>query len=197
MVIEGVIDSASEYVRQLLANELSSGFHFHHIVHTEYVVNACQEIGLNSQLTTQELQTLTLAAWFHDTGYTLNYTGHELASITIAKQFLAQYPIPTHQLMAIEACIKATQYPQQPTNLVEMVICDADFYHFSAPNYIDFAENLKKEWEEKLALYYNSQQWNTVNLNLLKNHSYFTPYGQKILQSKKEENIKALTYLLE
>lgn len=73
-----------------------------------------------------------------------------------------------------------------------MVICDADFYHFSLNDYQDYADRLKGEWEENLGLVYTDLAWDTLNLEMLSRHEYFTAYGKKILQEKKMLNIKKL-----
>jgi len=41
------------------------------------VVLAAQEIGIKVGLSTEELNLLAITAWFHDTGYTRGYVGHE------------------------------------------------------------------------------------------------------------------------
>lgn len=176
-----------------MKEKLNPKLYFHNELHTAYVVTAAQEIGSNSGLNVEEMEIVMLAAWFHDTGYTEAYKDHELISIEIATQFLANLGIASEKIADVRSCILATRYPQKPVNLMEMVICDADFYHFSSDRYIDFASALKKEWEETIGLTYTQHQWDSINLEMLQFHHYFTPYSKVNLQSKKEENIKKLT----
>ena len=182
----------SGFVDQLLKKKLSPCLYFHNLTHTRYVVKAVQEIGFHAGLTPKQQETVTLAAWFHDTGYTEVYKNHELVSIEIATEFLASVGIVGEQVADIRSCILATRYPQKPTNLMEMVICDADFYHFSVEDYMQFAAALKKEWEAEFDHCYTQQQWNHINLEMLSNHQYFTDYGQQLLQKSKEHNISKL-----
>ena len=192
MHFDQLIVLVSGFVDQLFKNKLSPCLYFHNLTHTLYVVKAVQEIGYHAQLTQKQQETVTLAAWFHDTGYTAAYKNHELVSIEIAAEFLTSVGVTGEQLADIRACILATQYPQQPKNLMEMVICDADFYHFAIDDYTQFAAALKKEWEAELGHCYTTQQWNNINLEMLRNHQYFTAYGQEILQKSKEHNIGKL-----
>ncbi|WP_199141914.1 HD domain-containing protein [Pedobacter sp. ASV12] len=186
----------SDFVQQLFREKLSAKLYFHNVAHTQYVVNAAREIGMNAGLDAEELETVLLAAWFHDTGYTETYQQHELASVEIAVQFLAAYGLAKHRLDEVITCILATRFPQQPVCLVEKVICDADFYHFSMDNYLAFAQSLKQEWEEVIGLEYTPLQWNSINLKMLLNHQYFTSFGRHKLQICKEKNIRLLQQLI-
>ncbi|KQC00029.1 HD domain-containing protein [Pedobacter sp. Hv1] len=192
MHFDQLIVLVSGFVDQLFKKKLSPCLYFHNLTHTLYVVKAVQEIGYHVQLTQKQQETVTLAAWFHDTGYTEAYKNHELVSVEIATEFLISVGVVGDQLADIRACILATQYPQHPSNLMEMVICDADFYHFAIDDYTQFAAALKKEWEAELGHCYTTQQWNNINLEMLRNHQYFTAYGQEILQKSKEHNIGKL-----
>ncbi len=185
-----------DYVQRLFREKLNPKLYFHNVAHTQHVVNAVREIGMGAGLSNKELETVLLAAWFHDTGYTETYQQHELASVEIALRFLAAYHLPQPQLDKVSACILATQFPQQPVSLMEKVICDADFYHFSMENYLAFAQSLKQEWEEVIGLQYSPLQWNSINLEMLRNHQYFTSFGQHKLQSCKEKNIRLLQQLI-
>lgn len=187
---------ASSFVKQTLKEKLSAKLYFHNLTHTQNVVNASLEIGTQVGLTEEELENVLLAAWFHDTGYTEAYQNHELHSAKIAGTFLAQQGLAHERLETISACILATRFPQEPVNLMEMVICDADFSHFSMENYLGFAQSLKQEWEEVIGLSYLPQQWNSINLKMLQNHQYFTSYGQCQLQERKEKNIELLQQLI-
>jgi predicted metal-dependent HD superfamily phosphohydrolase len=196
MEFKDLVIAVSQFVTKLLKEKLSSQLYFHNELHTSYIVTAAQEIGSQSGLTAQEMEIVILAAWFHDTGYTEAYKDHELISIEIATQFLADLGMANEKIADIRSCILATRYPQKPVNLMEMVICDADFYHFSSDRYTDFAVALKKEWEEIIGLTYTQNQWDSINLEMLQFHHYFTPYAHLNLQPKKEENIKKLTALI-
>jgi len=196
MNLSRIVGLSSSFVINLFAGRLSPQLGFHNANHTENVVTAVQEIGLKVGISPDELDLITIAAWFHDTGYTKCYAGHEQLSAAIARDFLLENELDTVQIERITSCILATTFPQKPKNSFEMVLCDADFYHFSRPDYAKFEKSLRREWATCLNLYYTDEQWNMLNLEMLSSHVYFTSYGKIVLQERKQKNIDQLRQLI-
>jgi len=180
------------FVKELFEQELPKSMYFHNFEHTLLVVEGVRLIGKQNSVTENQLLTLTLAAFLHDVGYTKQYIGHELASVKIAYEFLLKNGLKHDQIELVSNCILATKYPQLPNNDLEKIICDADFYHFSLPNYLAFAARLKREWEENLRLVHSDMEWDAINIKMLVGHEYFTTFGKQILQEKKNLNIEKL-----
>ncbi|MDB5148878.1 MAG: hypothetical protein JWQ57_2898 [Mucilaginibacter sp.] len=166
--------------------------YFHNLGHTQRVVYAAIEISAHGKLKRQELTILTIAAWFHDTGYLYHYKGHEDTSMIIAGTFLMQHHYNNDFIQQVWDCIEATKVPQSPKNLIQQIICDADMHHFASPDYLKCAHNLKMEWEIYLGKQCSDEEWYNVNLNLLQQHQYFTEYGKTVLQAGKEKNIELM-----
>ena len=166
--------------------------YFHNLGHTLLVVNGVKRIGKAEGLSKDELFILELAAFLHDVGYTEKYWGHEEESARIAAEFLGANGLALEKIVLVKKCIVATKFPQHRVSKLEQVICDADFYHFSLPDYQDYASRLKTEWETNLDLFYTDVEWDELNLKMLSAHVYFTDYGGKILQQKKALNIAKL-----
>ena len=80
--------------------------------------------------------------------------------------------------------------PQNPKNLLEKVICDADLYHLSLAEYCHLQALLLEEWKRVLSKKCTHEEWTQENLTFLKEHQYWTTYGQTILQKRKELNIE-------
>jgi len=192
MDLNQLIIGISDYVRKLLRDNLKPDFHFHNLSHTENVVAGAREIGLASGLDHDELVTLMIAAWFHDTGYTEVYNGHEAISVEIFYNYLREIKMHDTFSIKVKGCILATRIPQQPKTLMEQIICDADFHHLSRYDYNLFAQALRKEWENCLNLHYTDIQWISLNLGMLTKHEYFTDYGKNVLQKRKQQNIDQL-----
>ncbi len=189
---ELLLKKAEAFVKELLEKELPENMYFHNFEHTLLVVEGVKLIAKQSNVAEIDLFVLTLAAFLHDVGYTQQYIGHELASTRIARIFLLENGLGADQVEAVTHLILATKYPQLPKNNLEQIICDADFYHFSLENYTGFAERLKREWEVSLQLVYSDREWDAINLDMLAGHEYFTGFGKKILQKKKNLNIEKL-----
>ena len=185
-----------KYVLQLLWKQLPATLYFHNIGHTQNVVQAAIEIASKSGFDTTQTEIVTLAAWFHDCGYTRTYDQHEEASKTIAQAFLQNHQYPAHQIAEVLRCIDATKFPQNPKSPESQVLADADLYHLSLPDYPTYAQKLRTEWA-LLGKHFSDTEWTKTNLNLLKCHSYFTTYGKNVLQKHKEQNINLLEKTLQ
>ena len=185
---EKLSTTARKEVSRLLTSELPSGLAFHNLIHTMDVVAAVKEIGLHCKLNEEEKEIVNLAAWFHDCGFTITYTGHEIASQHLAAVFLQRISYPKDKLEQVLACIAATELPQQPSNIMEKVICDADFHHLASEDFVDTQWRLREECK---VVYreFSKSEWMQQNIELLESHRYFTTYGRKKLEKRKRMNL--------
>lgn len=189
---ENLLHKVEFFVDELYKNQLPEGMYFHNFEHTKLVVEGVQVLGKANDLSAYEIFILTLAAFLHDIGYLEKYIGHEEVGVEMASKFLMANNVGDEIIAAVNGCIMATRYPQHPVTKLEQVICDADFYHFSIPDYLEYASRLKQEWAEKLNLCFSDLEWDTLNLKMLSEHQYHSPYGKEKLQEKKELNIQQL-----
>lgn len=195
MSVEIIVEKAFVYVTGLMVERLDRTLHFHNLQHTLNVFEAVNEISAHTELDYEAVTNLQLAALFHDTGYVFQYTGHEDVSKAIAGTYLIQQGYHKGLFDPILECIEATKMPQSPHNLVQQVICDADFYHFAQPDYLQQADNLRKEWEIHLNRVFTDEAWSQLNINMLSNHTYFTDYGKTVMQAIKQQNIDMMRNL--
>ena len=186
------VKQAEEYATGILKNEIASKFVYHSYYHTSRVVNAAKLIGTESGLSADDLEVLTIAAWFHDTGYRNGCTKHEEGSCIIAREFLTSIGYSEEALRKVEGCIMATQMPQNPTNLMEQAICDADLHHLGCDDYAEMSALMHQEVEHMKGEKIDSAKWNEMNLDFFKDHQYFTEYGKTKLQPVKEQNLKTI-----
>lgn len=187
----------ARFASKLLKTNLPKNLVFHNHQHTWEVVQAAYEIGKNSGLKEDEIEILMIAAWFHDIGHTVQYMGHEDASKQIATEYLQKINYPAGKLQQVLDCIEATRMPQNPTNTMQKIMCDADLYHFTLPSYLAKKELLRKEWELVFDKIYSDKAWNEMNLDFLKMHHYCTDYGEAVLSKRKDKNIHRCEKTLE
>lgn len=187
-----IVKKAAWHCRSLLSRFLPTDLYFHNLEHTQEVVLACKFIAEASGLPTREIELLLIAAWFHDTGYIVDYQAHEKYSEQIALNWLAGSALSRLDKSKVIGCIRATQMPQQPHTLLEEIICDADLIHLSTEEYERKAALLYEEWKCVRGLNPSPKEWMINNIDFLTNHQYFTGYGQQILEVKKERNISNL-----
>ncbi len=181
-----IVYHAGRYVAKVLIEELPTDRYYHNLHHTINVVQGVIAIGQAERVTAEELECLLLAAWFHDIGHVETYVGHEAAGARIATAFLEDHDFPPEKTELVANCILATRMPQQPANKLEEIICDADMFHLSLPTYEQSQELLRAEWQKVLGKKSTDEEWRQENSNFLNQHTYFTAYGKKTLQDKKE-----------
>ncbi|SDQ66851.1 HD domain-containing protein [Chryseobacterium soldanellicola] len=190
--MNNLLEAVSNYVILFLSENLSDQLSFHTIGHTYDVVGAVQEIGLESDLSDDEMLVVQVSAWFHDCGYVNTYIGHEDESKKTAKNFLENFGCEKDFIETVLNCINSTKYPPKPYSLLEKVMCDADMYHLTRPDYPKYGKALRLEFEKYLGLTYTDREWQIKNCNFFKDHKYYTEYGQNILTKFKEVNIQLM-----
>lgn len=187
-----LVSKVQAYCKELFTEKLSESFVYHNYQHTERVVDAARIIGRESELSDEELELITIAAWFHDVGYTQGCTNHEQTSVKIAEQFLTKEGLPQDQIQVISNCILATRMPQAPKTLMEEVLCDADMHHLACTDYHKMSDRMHREIELTKDKQISDEEWNQMNFSFFKDHEYFTEFGKKHLQPIKDENLKII-----
>jgi len=176
------------FVFNLLKNELTPKALYHNYNHTFSVVEAVKEIALAENVSKEELEIVLSAAWFHDTGFTKDSTNHERESKEIAKKYLTKKGVEEDKIKKVLLCIKATRMPQNPTNKLEEIICDADLFHLGSENFIEKTTLLRSEWEQLCNKYLTDIEWLKENNNFFGEHKYFTNYAFNKQSSQKTLN---------
>jgi len=187
-----LIDTES-YVRELFKQHNNTNLIFHNLDHTIKVVERVQEIAAHYQLPDKELLELSIAAWFHDTGHLItDPPDHEEKSVELMSAFMKAKTDDPVMINNIAALIRITKFPPSPQSLSEMIICDADTYHFGLE---DFKQTNKAMKKELILRNMNTMvlDWEKNSLELLKKHQFFTSYCIDSLQRGKEKNIRRLT----
>lgn len=188
--MNNLLQAVRDYAILFLTENISSELTFHNIGHTYEVVAAVREISQESVLSEEDICALQVSAWFHDCGYAFCYKGHEQESKRIAGTFLENFNCEKDFIQKVLECIDSTKYPQNPVSEIEKIICDADLFHLTRTNYPKYEKALRLEFEKYLGLIFTDEEWQMQNNDFLKNHQYFTDYGQNILAKFKEVNVQ-------
>ena len=98
---------------------------------------------------------------------------------------------PKRVIKKVGGCIRSTQWPQKPTNLLERILCDADLYHLAAPNFLRMSDALREE-RAKFGIEYSNEEWLTLNIDFFEKHHYWTCYGHEVLNARKQRNLQEL-----
>jgi predicted metal-dependent HD superfamily phosphohydrolase len=140
-----LIKKTREYVEKYLHDNINEQLYYHNFKHLQDVATAALEIGQATHLTPEQLETVLVAAWFHDVGYSMGWENHELTSKNLAAEFLRSQGVDEKRIADIGGCIIATKMPQRPTNIMEEVLCDADLHHIASEEFITKSEMLRRE----------------------------------------------------
>jgi predicted metal-dependent HD superfamily phosphohydrolase len=192
-----MINSISEYCSNLLTTSKCKELPFHNLSHTKEVVQNVKYLCAAMDVDVQDTKALLVAAWFHDTGFSVSYKGHEDESILIATAFLKQQKVDTRFIDKVCNCIDATKMPQCPTTKLAEVLCDADIFHISNSHFFYRKLLLRREWEMFCDNKVTDLEWHKLNLEFLKKHHFRTIYGKDILEQGKQENIEKVERILD
>ncbi|MBT8186849.1 MAG: HD domain-containing protein [Croceitalea sp.] len=188
-----IIQKAETFVTDILTNELDPKFLYHNLRHTQRVVSSTKELIENHKLSNKDIEHLTLAAWFHDTGYTKGTENHEEASCKIAKGFFKDEDYDEDEIKDVCDIIMATKRYYDPENLKEKIIRDADASHFGQKSYWETTDFLKEELEKLGIKKYSQKEWRDANIKMFRNeHRFYTEYAQENWGSGKAKNLKQL-----
>lgn len=191
-----LIRKSRAYAEDVL-RRLPETFTYHNLRHTTAVAEAAEEIGRQSTLSNDDLENVLIAAWLHDTGYEKDREHHEERSAKTATTLLESWGASADKIKKVQDLIAATRMPQNPQNLAEQVLCDADLYHLSKKDLLECAQQIRSEIETfKNIKFESDKEWGEYNLKFLKSHSYFTLYGRQVLEERKKKNIKKLKKML-
>ena len=187
-----ILENTSSFVTRLFNDKLPSWAVYHNLTHTIETVNACLEIGGGSDLAEDDLEILSIAAWFHDTGYMFKVEKHEEKSAEVAIKFLKELDYPTAKINKVISCIMATKISALPQNLVESVICDSDLVTLGRPDYFEKNDLLKLEIEMRENKKISEFAWLKRSLHFLISHNYFTEYAKLNFNKQLENNLQRL-----
>ena len=180
---------AADYIFELFKEKLPSELVYHNYRHTTEVVQAARKIGGAEGLAPEELEIVELACWFHDAGFTIKAKGHEEESVRIAHAFLSKEGYPDTKIAKVEGCILATKMPQNPTNAIEAVVCDADLSHIGKKEFAERSALLRVELEHTSGEVLSDFEWMKYNLDFLTGHTFHTKYAQRKYSERKAENL--------
>jgi predicted metal-dependent HD superfamily phosphohydrolase len=167
--------SMKQFVIDMLKKKLPANYYYHNDEHTLYVQEKAIEIGKHEGCNEKEIELLSAAALWHDTGYINAYTGHEEASCLLAKKYLPLYGYSEKDIVQIIGMIMATKILQTPTNKLEEILADADLEYLGTNAAAEIAHLLFKELQS-LNSNLTVEAYNTLQIKFLNSHHYFTNY---------------------
>lgn len=191
-----IIKQVKQFAESILIN-LPSELKYHSVDHTRDVVKATKEIAENSQVSEADSMIVEMAAWFHDLGYSKSVDNHEEASAEIALEFMSTIGIADEDAARVIGCIMATKMPQNPRNILEQILCDADLVHLAKENFCEKSELLQKELQELKGKEISDVDWYQGNIHFINEHSFFTKYAKNRFKEAVATNLQIVNERLD
>lgn len=191
-----ILEKTQNYVTTHFESSHNAKLIYHNLDHTLNVVKACRKIADKCGICGDELEMLLVAAWFHDVGYLSELNNHEKIGALEARLFLTGNGVQEAFISQVEKCILATRIPQNPRDKLSAILCDADLFHVSQP---DFLANLHFFWDEMKAI--NGEKQTEIHylentLRFFEAHEFKTKYGKSTLDLGKKKNLEQIKRLL-
>lgn len=187
-----LVAQTEAYIKDFMNNRDLSKLLYHNQMHTEEVVNAAKKMALHYKLSDSDRAIVLVSAYFHDLGYCIHgKENHEERSAEIATTYLSNHNLGEDFITAVQGCILSTKIPQSPRNLLEKIICDADFFHFGSDNFLD-RNKLMYEESKVCGNSSNKEDWRNSTIQLMEKHKYHTDYARDNLNATKKTNIGLL-----
>lgn len=188
--------AAKTYVLTRLTRELPETLFYHSIWHTrDEVLPQVDWLIEREQLTGRAHLWVRTAALYHDVGFVRSSVDHERISARIATQSLPHFGYTPSDIQAITRIIMATQLPQSAHTLPEMILADADLDVLGRRDFFTRNQLLRAELAASDTVF-SDETWLSTQLDLLRNHRYFTDSARTLRQAGKLRNIEKLARAL-
>ena len=190
-------EAARIYAHQRL-DDLDAKYCYHSPAHTiEDVVPAVERLAAQLGVTGDDRLLLLTAAWYHDIGYTIQSTNHEITGCGVIREVLPGFGYTPTQIRLIEGIIMATRMPQFPANLLEEIMADADLDVLGRDDFWLRSLDLHTELVDRGEIITLSA-WCRRQITFLEGHTYFTQAARSLRDPGKLRNIEVLkSYLAE
>lgn len=181
------VEAVQGVVNELLGKYLPKENSYHNEGHTNGVYEAARLLARVGELDKHETEILLVAALFHDTGFTVQYSKNETVGAEIAAVVMRKMGYSTEDIKLVKSTIingttydaaSATQ-PLAKTKL-EKLLADADLAHLGGDfgHFKETGQNLRKELESK-GVKFADGAWDKGQVAIL-NHKYLTEEAEVV-----------------
>lgn len=174
------------FIIQKLTEELSENLTYHGVKHTLVVLNVCNQFIKRMKIAPHHAYLIRTAALLHDTGFIRTYDNHEEQSIIFAREILPDWNYSERDIEIVAGMIRATKIPQNPKNMLEGILADADLDYLGTSSYYEIADTLRTELllHKKIK---SEIEWITLQIDFLEKHRYYTAFSQKYREPVKQK----------
>lgn len=174
-----------------LDNDLDPALKYHTARHTRDVMESTLRLAKAENISEAETHLLRVAALMHDVGFLRSFEDHEKHGADLAREILPEYGYNKEEIEVVARLIMATRVPQQPTDLLEHIICDADLDYLGRPDFFEVGNRLFKEFLAR-KIVNDFCEWDKVQVSFLGNHQYFTETARATRAELKATHLQAV-----
>lgn len=187
---KSIVDEASGYVGKLFKEKLPANYLYHNMNHAEETAQAAREIAGEMGLPEDQVELLSLAALFHDSGYVFQYQDHEKRSCETAREFLEKAGYPADRIEVVEELILSTDPKHEPETLLQSILHDADMIKIGKDTFFFYGKLLRAEWELVLNRKHDDVEWEKLQYKFISSADFKTAYAKKKYGDKLKLNIE-------
>jgi len=163
-------------ILEKLEKELSPELFYHSARHTRDVMSVCEASATRESLSSEDTTLLLSAAVLHDAGFLHSRKEHEAEGVKMAKELLPQLGYNDSQIDKISKMILSTKIPQNPTTVLEAIICDADLDYLGREDFYTIGATLFEELKAQSVIQ-TEKQWDAIQIKFLSSHTYHTSWS--------------------
>ncbi len=189
-------DEVKELVLKKLKKELKPNLYYHNFQHTLDVCESVDRLAEMENIRGEEFVLLQTAALFHDTGFIWRYENNEELACNYAREILVDFNYSPAQTEHICNMIMSTQVPQQPEDIMGMILCDADLDYIGRGDFFITALRLHREWSENSNVKITFKDWYLKQQSFIIQHDFFTQAARELRNEKKAHNLAQVRELL-
>lgn len=179
-----------EIVREKV-KELMPVQQYHNYAHACDVYDAASRLADMEKVSPEDKYLLQTAALLHDIIMIPKNKDNEERSAEFSRNYLPNLGYAPYQINKTTGLVLATKMPTHPSNLLEMIICDADVDNLGREDCLRKSECVRQE------LGIPKEQWYPMALKFLEKHNYYTESARKLRDSEKAANIQRLEKMLQ
>jgi len=185
-------------ILEVLEQNLSPQYCYHSVEHSIEVLRDSVSYAFLDGISDKDLQLIAIAAAYHDSGFLLSAQNHEEESVRLVMEALSLEEVWSLEDQATISQIildtKVVQpnekYWKPPKHPLSRYVLDADVSNLGQSNFLYKTELICREIGAERDLFLRQA------LSFIERHRWYTLPAKQLLQSVKEQNIRALRKLL-
>lgn len=181
------VSEAQAYVRQLFLENQNAALVFHNYKQTEDIVDVCEEIADDTNLSDVGTMRLLIATWFLYTGFLENHDEPFAASAKICRQYLQERNYSAEAIEQITSLIRSAE--EEPETQLQKILHDGRWSFLGRKRFFRLAELWRLEVERLTNAAPNHAEWNERMLDLLTRKKFYTAWALDAYSSRKNKNI--------